>query len=171
MSILILTGPAGAGKNTIGQILAKKRSRCAVIDVDTVRHMVVQPHHAPWSGEEGKAQLRLGIKNACMLAKNFQTENFDVIILDVVNNWSLNFYKESLVEFKVVLLLPTLGEVKKRNKNREFTLEESRVEQLYKEQEEFTGFDEKIDNTNISPEEVAKINCFFKVLREPPLFC
>lgn len=156
MSILILTGPAGAGKNTVAKVLAKKKERCALVDVDAVRHMVVQPHKAPWDGEDGKMQQKLGIKNACMLSKNFLIENFDVIILDVVSTWSLNFYKESLDEFKVVLLLPTLEEVKKRNNKREFTLEEIRVEQLYKEQEEFTGYDEKIDNTDISPEEVAE---------------
>src|SRR5438128_8962801 len=107
MSVLIITGPPGAGKSTVVQILAKKRNRCTVIDVDTVRHMVVHPHYAPWSGEEGKKQVKLGIKNASMLTKNFLAENFDVIILDVVSEWSLNLYKEYLDEFKVVLLLST----------------------------------------------------------------
>ncbi len=157
MSILILTGPAGAGKNTIAQILAKKRAKCAVVDVDTVRHMVVQPHHAPWSGEEGEDQVKLGIKNACMLAKNFIADGFDVVILDVVRDWSLGLYKEQLAgDFKVVLLLPKLEEVKKRNQSREFILEEQRVLDLYKEQELFTGFDEKIDNSNLSPDGVSE---------------
>lgn len=54
--ILILTGPPAAGKSTLGPLIAKQRRRCAVIDVDWVRAMLVQPHIAPWLGEEGMAQ-------------------------------------------------------------------------------------------------------------------
>ncbi len=158
MSILILTGPAGAGKNTVATILARKKSKCAVIDVDAVRHMIVQPHHAPWSGNEGKEQVRLGIKNACMMAKNFLAENFDVVILDVVTDWSLNLYKEYFQGkiFKVALLLPSLEEVKKRNQSREYRLEEKRVLELYDQQSKFSSFDTKIDNTKTTPETVAE---------------
>ncbi len=158
MSILIFTGPAGAGKNTVANTLAKKRDKCAVVDVDTVRHMVFQPHHAPWSGEEGEEQLKLGIKNACVLAKNFLADNFDVIILDVVTNSSLPLYRKLLREekFKIVMLLPSLEEVKKRNQSREYELGEQRVIALYQEQEKFTDYDEKIDNTDLTPEDVAE---------------
>lgn len=34
--------------------------------------MVVKPHHAPWSGEKGEEQVKLGIKNARVLTKNFK---------------------------------------------------------------------------------------------------
>lgn len=54
--VLILTGPAGAGKNTVAHEFAKKREKCAVIDIDLVRWMVLQPHKAPWEGEEGMKQ-------------------------------------------------------------------------------------------------------------------
>lgn len=69
--VLILTGPPAAGKNSTASIFAKELSRCAVIDVDVVRWMVVQPHKAPWDGDEGKAQQKLGVQNACALARNF----------------------------------------------------------------------------------------------------
>lgn len=62
--ILLLTGPPVAGKSTLGPLIAKRLERCAVIDVDRVRAMVVQPHIAPWLGEEGMTQLRLGARNA-----------------------------------------------------------------------------------------------------------
>ncbi len=45
--LLILTGPAGAGKNTVGHILAQLREKCAVVDADDVRHMAIKPHIAP----------------------------------------------------------------------------------------------------------------------------
>ena len=162
--ITILTGPAGAGKNTVAHILAKKRQRCAVIDVDLVRWMVLQPHHAPWSGEEGEEQVALGIKNACMLAKNFQEEGYDVIILDVVGDSSIKIYKLYFKrsECKVIMLLPTLEETQKRNEMRPARLTDERIVALHESQSNFTDYDEKIDNTTLSPEETAeKINQLF----------
>ena len=78
MKIVILTGPAGAGKNTVAEIFAKKRERCAVVDVDVVRHMLVEPHKAPWAGDEGRVQQVLGVQNACALAKNFLQNNLEI---------------------------------------------------------------------------------------------
>src|SRR3990167_6380131 len=96
MKLLILTGPAGAGKNTIAELAAKKREKCAVIDVDTIRWFLRNPHKAPWEGEEGKTQQFLGVKNACTLAENFLKENCDVIILDVINDETAKLYRELL---------------------------------------------------------------------------
>lgn len=74
MSVIILTGPPGAGKNTVAQIIAMGKNKCAVIDVDLVRWMILQPHKAPWEGNAGKNQQMLGVRNACLLAKNFLKE-------------------------------------------------------------------------------------------------
>lgn len=159
--ILILTGPAGAGKNTVGHILAQLREKCAVIDVDDVRHMAIKPHIAPWEGEGGQRQVRLGIKNACALTKNFTDAGFDVIILDVITDELAKIYRENLKEFdpKIVLLLPSLEEAKKRNRERSYNLEENILSDLHKKQSELKDYDEKIDNTNISAQQTAeKIN-------------
>ena len=39
MGVVVLTGPAAAGKNTIANLLARKRDKGADIDVDLVRWM------------------------------------------------------------------------------------------------------------------------------------
>ena len=157
MKILILTGPAGAGKNTIAEIFAKKRERCAVVDVDVVRHMFVQPHKAPWAGVEGRVQQILGVQNACALVKNFLQNNCDVLILDVLSQETLELYKKEFGAFdlRIVLLLPTFVEIQKRNKARPPRITQQEIEMLYKSQETLRGYDKKIDNTNLSAEEVA----------------
>lgn len=157
--ILIMTGPAGAGKNTVGHIIAQKREKCAVIDVDVVRHMAIKPHIAPWYGEAGQKQVRLGVKNACDLANNFVSVGFDVIILDVLTEETSRIYRENLKDFdpKIILLLPTLEKVKERNKSRTYNLQEERVISLHQEQSKFNGFDKKIDNSHITPEETAEV--------------
>ena len=39
--VLALTGPAGSGKSTIAEKLAKQIDRCANIDADHIKHMIV----------------------------------------------------------------------------------------------------------------------------------
>jgi adenylylsulfate kinase-like enzyme len=157
MSVLILTSPAGAGKNTIAKVWSARRERCAIIDVDTVRQMLVQPHKAPWEGEEGRAQQRLGVQNACALARNFAESGADVVILDVLSQETLTDYREALADLnpKIVLLLPTWEEVQRRNKMRTQYLTDGEIEMIYQSQVSLTGPDQKIDNTDLSPEEVA----------------
>lgn len=157
MSVIILTGPPGAGKNTIAQIIAKRRNQCAVIDVDLVRWMILRPHKAPWEGSEGKKQQMLGARNACLLAKNFLREAYEVIILDVLTTDTAKLYKKQLQKnnVKIILLLPTYEEIQRRNILRPPRLKEDEVNMLYDQQKGFTGYDEIVDNTNLSPEETT----------------
>lgn len=155
MSILILTGPAASGKNTVSEILSHKKERCAVIDVDVVRCMYRQPHKAPWEGEEGNNQQKLGVKNAILLAKNFAHNGTDVIILDVLTDETAKIYKEELPEAKIVLLMPTYDEAFKRYKNRPHTIKEGEFRLVYDWQKNLTIYDRIIDNTALSAEETA----------------
>ncbi len=155
MNVLILTGPAAAGKNTISAILAKKRNKCAVIDVDQVRWMYRQPHKAPWEGEEGKQQQMLGVENSCQLAKNFINNGVDGIILDVLTNETAQLYKKLLPGSKIIIIMPTYAEAHKRFVERQHTITEEEFKLVYEWQEKLTNYDEKIDNTILSAEKVA----------------
>jgi dephospho-CoA kinase len=158
MKLLILSGPPAAGKNTIATTLAKLRKKCAVIDVDAIRQMIIQPHKAPWEGKEGVRQQQFGIKNACLLAKKFLQQKYDVLILDVLSDNTAKIYKKELKALnpKIILLLPTYPEIVKRNKMRTQWLKPTEIEMLYKQQEQFRLFDKKIDNTKMSIKETAK---------------
>lgn len=59
--MLLLSEPTAAGKNTIGKEIAYHRERCAVIDFDLVRIMFANPHKAPWDGDEGLVQQKMGL--------------------------------------------------------------------------------------------------------------
>lgn len=157
MTALILTGPPATGKNTIAALIAKRLSRCAVIDVDMVRWMVLQPHKAPWHGEEGKAQQRLGVQNACLLAESFIRAGFDVIILDVLTDETAHLYKAELKKFevKIILLLPTFDEIKKRNSIRGKRITDDEVEMLYRWQKHLSVYDARIDNSRLTAEDTV----------------
>ena len=54
--ILILTGPAAAGKTSVSNRLGELVPNVAVIDVDHLRAMVRNPHLAPWEEKAGLEQ-------------------------------------------------------------------------------------------------------------------
>ncbi|OHB17206.1 MAG: hypothetical protein A2749_02885 [Parcubacteria group bacterium RIFCSPHIGHO2_01_FULL_45_26] len=94
--------------------------------------MYVQPHKAPWDGEEGKSQQILGVENACLLAKNFIKNKIDVVILDVITDETANLYKKNLDDVKIILLMPSYEETQKRFKDRPHTISDEEFTMLYK---------------------------------------
>lgn len=120
--------------------------------------MIVKPHIAPWDGEAGLDQHRFGVRNACLLAREFLKAGFDVVILDVVSDETLGAYKEMLRDcsFKIVLLLPTFEEVQRRSQSRSEALRPEEIVLLYQAQSRFQGFDERIDNSQLSVAEAAE---------------
>ena len=152
MSILILTGPPAAGKNTIAAQLGQMRERCAVIDVDAVRQMLVKPHHAPWDGDEGVRQQIFGVENACLLARRFADAGYDVVILDVIFPFTRKVYQEQLrgQPSAIALLLPERQAILQRNRQRGW-LPDHEADMLYDLMLAFDGHDLKIDNTDLPP--------------------
>lgn len=157
MSILILTGPPASGKNTVGLALAELRTKCALVDVDRLRTMVRKPHAAPWQGEEGLDQAKLGIVNAAMLSRRFLAYGCDVIILDFLWSYSLSLYRDELggSEPKVVRLMPSLATCLKRNQKRGQWLQDDEVVMLYRAMEEFAEADLTIENDALAAGDVA----------------
>lgn len=157
-SICILTGPPAAGKNTIAGVFAKRQDACAVIDVDIVRWMALQPHKAPWEGAEGARQQELGVRNTCMLARSFIATNFSVVILDVVCERTSAIYRVELRDYRphIILLLPSFEEITHRAKTRPPRLQQAEIAMLYGQQQAFRDYDHQIDNTNLSAADVAE---------------
>jgi chloramphenicol 3-O-phosphotransferase len=84
---ILLFGPSGAGKTTTGRLLAGCFPRCAFIEVDVLRYMVVgglvaysggtHPGQAP---EEYLRQCWLGVGNAARLTQGFAAGGFSSVI-------------------------------------------------------------------------------------------
>lgn len=158
MTILLLTGPPASGKNTIAELLAKRLARCAAIDVDLVRQMIVQPGRAPWQSAEQRRQEQLAVSNACSLARNFAAAGYDVVISDVITDASLDEYSMSLRDtpIKTILLLPTENEIMGRLLSRPDYLSRGEITSVYDQQARFDRYDEKLDNTNLEPDAVVE---------------
>lgn len=119
--------------------------------------MVLQPHKALWDGDEGRAQQRLGIQNACPLARNFAGAGFPIVIHDVLSDETARLYETALAGLapRIVLLLPTFEEIVRRNLPQGARLTDDALAMLYEQQRRLTRYDEKIDNTDRSAEAVA----------------
>lgn len=119
--------------------------------------MVLQPHKALWDGDEGRAQQRLGIQNACPLARNFAGAGFPIVIHDVLSDETARLYETALAEPapRIVLLLPTFEEIVRRNLPRGARLTDDALAMLYEQQRRLTRYAEKVDNTDRSAEAVA----------------
>jgi len=131
--------------------------RCAVIDVDLLRWMVIQPHRAPWKGTEGARQQQIGVLNACALARNFQAYDFPAMIHDVISAETAKVYRQELSDYalKIVLLLPAFDEAARHNDSRPARLTAAEIYLLYHAQSAFQDYDIRIDNTTLSADDVA----------------
>ncbi len=156
--ITILTGPAAAGKNSVADIYAAQFSeRCAVVDVDVLQRMCQTPCHKPWDDAPGLAQHRLSVRHACMLARSFVSEGYEVLILDALWADLGRAYREGLADqfVRVVRLLPSGEESLRRLRARPVHISEAEARWFYDHQLALREFDYGLDNTHLPPEEVA----------------
>lgn len=144
--ICLITGPAGAGKSSVSNALAKRFEQSAVIEVDTMRGMIKGGYVRPWPHtDEVDLQLSLSAKNACDMANNFLEKGFNVFIDDVVGRKLLEQYSSFFKDrnFKTFLLMPSLDSLLKRFDERGQNKElRERTTELHKR------FSEKKDQLN-----------------------
>lgn len=128
---LVLTGGPAVGKTATSRHLANERPRCAVVDVDDIRHLIVSGAAAPWRGVEGDRQRRLGVTNACALARNFLDAGFEVIIADVLTPATVELYRSGLPGCVVVHLVVTRDEAARRASTRPMWLTDAEFDALH----------------------------------------
>ena len=136
---LVVTGGPAVGKTSTGRLLAERVARGAFIDVDDVRHYVIGGHAAPWDGDEGAGQQRLGVTNACASAASLWSAGFDVVVADVVTAASLLLYRAELPNCLVVLLTIDLEMARARAAQRPLWLTTPEFEMLHQQAAELTG--------------------------------
>ncbi|MEO3797562.1 hypothetical protein ABGB14_45810 [Nonomuraea sp. B10E15] len=155
MQVLVLSGPPAAGKSTVGRRVAGTRARCAFIDVDDVRQLVLAGMVAPWDGAEGRRQRRLSAVNACSLAANFVAAGMDVVIADVLNEETLAVYRASLRDLLVVRLEVAYGCARERAMGRPVHLTWDEFAMLHREQESVAGADLWLDTTELAVDDTV----------------
>ena len=80
--VLALTGPAGSGKSTIAEKLAKQVERCVNIDADHIKHMILSGFFKDDKNAGGWSFSEWGLvgDSIGLLVANFHKEGYSVVI-------------------------------------------------------------------------------------------
>src|SRR5688572_19631298 len=111
----------GAGKTTVADGLARRLKRAARINSDSLQEMIVSGGRWPERREmsaEAARQLRLRLRNACLLACSFVEAGFTAVVDDIVIGARLDDLLEELhgQRFIFVMLAPGLEIVRERER-------------------------------------------------------
>src|SRR2546430_7628798 len=124
-ALIVVTGIMAAGKSTIAHLLAQRFERGVHVEADVLQRMIVsggawvsQPSEP--AGEEAQ-QLRLRLKNMCLLGRSFFEAGFTVVLDDIIMGDRWHHLQEELsgLPFSLVVLAPHVDVVtQQRDLNR-----------------------------------------------------
>ena len=87
-NLIVITGIQAAGKSTVARLLAQRFERGVHIEADVLQRMIVSGGEWPAApgdmSDEAKRQLRLRLRNACLLARSFFEAGFTPVIDDII---------------------------------------------------------------------------------------
>jgi predicted kinase len=110
--LIVLTGIQAAGKSTVARLLAARFERGVHIEADLLYQMIVTgrvlPEEPGVMPPEAERQLRLRLRNACLLARSFYEAGFSVVIDEIIIGERYDHLKEDLagLPFELVVLAP-----------------------------------------------------------------
>jgi chloramphenicol 3-O-phosphotransferase len=127
-AIIVITGIQGAGKSTVGRLLAARFARGAFVEADALQRMIVSGGQwvtesaapVPLTNEAG-VLLRLRLGNSCLVARSFFGVGFTVVLDDIIIGERWDHIREDLrgQPFYFVVLAPNVETVIARDAARE----------------------------------------------------
>ena len=113
-SLIVITGIMAAGKSTIARLLAQRFPRGVHVEADVLQHMIISG--GEWVSQDNpdnpqgevERQLRLRLKNMCLLGKSFFEAGFTVVLDDIILGDRWQHLQEELrgIPFTLVVLAP-----------------------------------------------------------------
>lgn len=124
--VIVITGAAGAGKSTVGRLIAERSERSALIALDYLEWDIfvrggVPPDWDDPDPDRARRQIMLGMRNAAALARNVTAAGFDCVIEGVLESTDeLDALLAALgpVEAYFITLVPQLDVLLQRDRGR-----------------------------------------------------
>ncbi len=121
--MLLLAGPAGAGKSTLARAWCRARARAAHVQLDDVRSLVVSGFVDPRDTDhpDQPAQWRASVAASCALVRSFAEDGIDVAVDDVLEPDAVGAWLAGLdgLDVRLVVVLPPLDVVLARGAARD----------------------------------------------------
>ena len=122
-TLFVVSGTQGAGKSTVAQLLARRFERGAWVSADALQRMIVAGGRWPEGAEmsaDAAAQLRLRLRNACLLARSFVAAGITAVVDDIVIGERVEQLCEEMAghPFVFVMLLARREVVRERERGR-----------------------------------------------------
>jgi len=109
--LLLLSGPPGAGKTTVGRIIASKCSPSTCIQSDWFWRTIVNGHMPPWE-EAADGQNRAMIRSAVAAAARMADGGYSTVLEGIIGPWHFDLVRDELTTCSVgvsyVVLRPDL---------------------------------------------------------------
>ena len=154
--LYLITGPAGVGKSTVCNILAKKLNKSVLIEGDDLYHMVKGGYVSPWKENN---HLDLFWKNVINIIRNSLEAGYDVVFNYVIKNTDYLRLKNQFKDYEVIfrVLLANEDELLKRDKTRVFDCQMKERCLILLEEFKNEPFEDRfiIDSTDLSAEDTA----------------
>jgi predicted ABC-type ATPase len=114
-SLLVVTGPPGAGKSTVARILAGRAARSVLVEGDVFFGFLVSGAIAPWVAESNE-QNEVVTRAAASAAGHFALGGYMTVYDGVVGPWFLPAFcaASGLDRLDYVILLPAVDQCVER---------------------------------------------------------
>ncbi len=106
-TLLVVSGPPGSGKSTIGALLADRMSPSALIEGDAFFRFLRNGMIEPWR-VEARAQNEAIMRIQATTASRYRSAGYETVYDGVVGPWFLDTFTAAAGAFDYVVLMPPI---------------------------------------------------------------